>query len=259
VGQRLTIPSSGGGYNPPSSGNSSTYTVQPGDTLWKISQKFGVSVESIKSANGLWSDTLRVGQRLTIPSSGGGYNPPSSGNSSTYTVQPGDTLWKISQKFGVSVESIKSANGLWSNTVAVGQRLNIPTNGGGSQSPPTSGRYTVQEKNLLSRLISAEAKGEPFEGQVAVGGVVLNRVKSSLFPNTIPEVIYQPYQFSPVLDGSINMAPTSSAVRAMESAISGWDPSYGSLYFFNPSKVRPGNYVWSRPVVRTIGNHVFAR
>ncbi len=203
---------------------------------------------------------IRPGQRLVIPTSSGNTE-----GQKIHTVQSGDTLWKLSQRYGVSITAIKSANNYWSDVIRLGQRLIIPTGSvdTGTSQPPSNnggqGGYTAQDKNLLSRLISAESRGEPFEGQVAVGGVVLNRVKSSQFPNTIPGVIYQPYQFSPVLDGSINKPATSSAIRAMEAALTGWDPSYGSLFFYNPTKVRAGNYVWSRPIVRKIGNHVFAK
>ena len=112
--------------------------------------------------------------------------------------------------------------------------------------------------NLLSRLIYAEARGEPYTGQVAIGGVVLNRVKSSSFPNTIAGVIYQSGAFSVVNDGQINLSPNQTAISAARDALNGWDPSYGSIYYFNP-KTATSAWIWSRPVVVTIGNHRFCK
>ena len=112
--------------------------------------------------------------------------------------------------------------------------------------------------NLLSRLIYAEARGEPYTGQVAVGAVVLNRVKSSSFPNTISGVIYQSGAFSVVNDGQINLTPNETARKAAQDALNGWDPSYGSLYYFNPNTAT-SSWIWSRPHTVTIGNHRFCK
>ncbi|MDD2233372.1 MAG: spore cortex-lytic enzyme [Desulfitobacteriaceae bacterium] len=112
--------------------------------------------------------------------------------------------------------------------------------------------------NLLARLVNAEARGEPYWGQVAVAAVVLNRMKDPAFPKTISEIIYQPLAFSGVADGQINLQPQSSAIKAANEAISGVDPSHGALYFFNPAKTS-NRFIWSRPQLITIGNHIFAR
>lgn len=114
------------------------------------------------------------------------------------------------------------------------------------------------ELNLLARLIAAEAGNEPYEGQVAVGAVVLNRVRSPLFPSTISGVIYEPWAFESVSNGLIwqvtNLAgPTSAAADALN----GWDPSYGALFFWNPYKP-VGGWIWTRPIITQIGNHIFA-
>lgn len=122
----------------------------------------------------------------------------------------------------------------------------------------TSVGYKNSDITLLARLVSAEAKGEPYKGQVAVAAVVLNRIKSSEFPNTIPDVIYQPGAFSPVADGSIWNEPVSSAIRATNEALNGTDPAYGALFFFNPAKTS-NRYIWSRPQIITIGRHIFCR
>lgn len=125
--------------------------------------------------------------------------------------------------------------------------------GGSSQ---VSG-YSSSDVKLLARLIYAEARGESYQGQVAVGAVVLNRVKSSSFPNTISGVIYQPYAFTCVNDGQINLSPNTTAMNAARDAMNGWDPTYGCLYYYNP-KVATSSWIYSRPTVVTIGNHVFA-
>lgn len=112
--------------------------------------------------------------------------------------------------------------------------------------------------NLLARVIEAEAQGEPFEGQVAVAAVILNRVEHPGFPNTIPGVIYQPHAFESVTNGLIwRRNPSETAYRAAQGALNGWDPTYGSIFFWNPSKP-VSSWIWSRPIVVRIGNHVFA-
>ncbi len=110
---------------------------------------------------------------------------------------------------------------------------------------------------LLAKCIYAEARGEPYAGQVAIGAVVLNRVASSKFPNTISGVIYQPYAFTAVSDGQINLEPNQSAYNAARDALNGWDPTYGALYYYNP-KTATSSWIWSRTVLVTIGNHKFA-
>jgi N-acetylmuramoyl-L-alanine amidase len=111
---------------------------------------------------------------------------------------------------------------------------------------------------LLARLISAEARGEPYSGQVAVGAVVLNRVKSSSFPNSVSGVIFQRGAFSAVDDGQINLTPNDSALKAAKDAMNGWDPTGGCLYYYNPDKTS-NRWIRSRPVVLRIGRHVFCK
>ncbi len=112
--------------------------------------------------------------------------------------------------------------------------------------------------NLLARLVYAEARGEPYTGQVAVASVVLNRVKSSSFPNSVSGVIYQSGAFSVVNDGQINLTPNETAKKAAQDAINGWDPSYGAIYYFNPNTATSA-WIWSRPVTVVIGNHRFCK
>ncbi len=109
---------------------------------------------------------------------------------------------------------------------------------------------------LLARLISAEARGEPYVGQVAVGAVVLNRVRHPSFPNTIPGVIYQSGAFSCITDGQFNQPVAESAYRAADDALNGWDPTGGAIYYFNPHTATSA-WIWSRPLILTIGKHRF--
>lgn len=112
--------------------------------------------------------------------------------------------------------------------------------------------------NLLSRVIYGEARGEPYTGQVAVGAVVMNRVRSSSFPNTISGVVYQSGAFDVVRDGQINLTPDSTARKAAQDALNGWDPSYGAIYYFNPATAT-NKWIWSRPMTITIGKHRFCK
>jgi N-acetylmuramoyl-L-alanine amidase len=119
-------------------------------------------------------------------------------------------------------------------------------------------RLDQREMYLLAQTISSEAKGEPYEGQVAVGAVILNRVKSPKFPNTIAGVVYQKGQFEPVMNGTIYQSPSPSAVKAAQDAVNGWDPSAGALYFYNPQKSTSA-WIFTRPIITRIGNHVFTK
>ncbi len=128
----------------------------------------------------------------------------------------------------------------------------------GSSSSSGSSTNNSSNVNLLARAIYGEARGEPYTGQVAVGAVIMNRVKSSKFPNTIAGVIYQSGAFDAVSDGQINLNPDSTAKKAAQDALNGWDPSYGAIYYFNPSTAT-NKWIWSRPMTVTIGNHRFCK
>lgn len=116
---------------------------------------------------------------------------------------------------------------------------------------------TNSDLYLLAKLVYAESRGEPYTGQVAVAAVVLNRVDSANFPNTIQGVIYEPWAFSCLYDGQFNLEPNSSAYQAAQDAMNGWDPSYGSLYYYNPATAT-SSWIFTRTTVVTIGSHVFA-
>ena len=111
--------------------------------------------------------------------------------------------------------------------------------------------------DLLAKVISAEARGEPYSGQVAVGAVILNRVNHPSFPNTIAGVVYQAGAFDAVYDGQINLTPDSDSIRAAKDALNGWDPTGGCLYYYNPSTATNG-WIWTRTVQLSIGKHNFA-
>ncbi|PYZ98339.1 peptidoglycan-binding protein [Alteribacter lacisalsi] len=176
--------------------------------------------------------------------------PNNADASSGYTVQSGDTLWGISQKFGITVEELKANNGLADTMIYPGDTL------------VTGEAVRNDEKvDLLSRLVHSEARGEPYEGKVAVAAVVLNRIESGDFPDSMNEVIYETngnsYAFEPVMNGSIYNEPDSESVRAAEEALNGYDPSNGALFFYNPDTAT-SDWVNRLTIDSRIGNHVFA-
>lgn len=169
---------------------------------------------------------------------------------SVYTVKSGDSLYKIGQTNGVPVQIIQSMNHLNSNMIYPGQKLTLPDS------------LSSNDKDLLARLVTAEAKGEPYAGKVAVATVVLNRVDNSNFPSSIRDVIYQiengHYAFSPVANGEINKPADADSKKAVQEALSFRGQGNGSLYFYNP-KTSTSKWIFSRQVTVKIGNHVFAK
>lgn len=165
-------------------------------------------------------------------------------------------------KTSSAVKLFQRRNGLTADGV-VGPRtyaaLGIPT---GSSSQATAATPTAVSASgdidLLARVIQAEAGGEPYTGQVAVGAVILNRVKSPSFPNTLAGVVYQPLAFESVSNGTIYSPASASAIKAATQALNGWDPTYGALFFWNPYKP-VSSWIWSRQIITQIGQHVFAR
>ncbi len=122
----------------------------------------------------------------------------------------------------------------------------------------SSGTVSANDLHLLAKAVYGEARGEPFEGQVAVAAVILNRVRSPLFPNTIAGVIFEPLAFTAVADGQFYLTPNDEAYRAAQLALDGWDPTGGALYYFNPATAT-SPWIWSRPYITTIGKHRFCR
>ena len=151
-------------------------------------------------------------------------------------------------KNGLAVDGIVGAK----TAAALGMTLS------GSSSGSSSGSYSSSDEYLLAKCVYAEARGEPYVGQVAVAAVVLNRVRSASFPNTIAGVIYQPWAFTCVNDGQINLSPDNNAIKAAKDALNGWDPTNGCLYYYNPATAT-SSWIWSRPVMLSIGKHNLAK
>ncbi|NHC41861.1 LysM peptidoglycan-binding domain-containing protein [Bacillus sp. MM2020_1] len=169
----------------------------------------------------------------------------------THKVQSGDTYWKIASKYGVTVNSLLKANNKTSSLLYAGTNLVIPNSS-----------ITAAEKDLMARLVRAEAVGEPYAGKVAVATVILNRVSSPDFPNTVKGVIYERsngyYAFTPVQNGTINRAADTASKKAVNEALAFRGQGNGSVFFYNP-KTAVSKWIYSRPVTITIGNHRFAR
>lgn len=169
-----------------------------------------------------------------------------------YVVKPGDTLSEIAHQYGLGWQYLAEFNDIETpSLMRPGVRLRIPAK-------KYVVNFSAEERDLLAKIIHAEAKGESLEGQIAVGAVVINRVKSDLFPNTIKEVIYQKGQFTPVAKNILPREPQASAIEAAERALSGEDPTGGALFFYNPTISANPEYWKTRPVIKRIGNHNFA-
>ncbi|WP_332632956.1 cell wall hydrolase [Halalkalibacter flavus] len=168
----------------------------------------------------------------------------------THSVVPGDTLYKLGQQYGVSATEIQRANNKSSSIIMVGEKLTIPAS------------ISAAEKDLLARLVLAEAEGEPYAGKVAVATVVLNRVAHKDFPNTVTEVINEVsngyYAFSPVQNGRINRAADSESIRAVNEALAFRGQGAGSLFFYNPT-IATNHWNATRTETIRIGNHVFSK
>ena len=179
----------------------------------------------------------------------------------TYTVKSGDCLSVIAHNYGESLNNLRKANNKWNDFIFPGQVLKVPvtTSSTVQQIKPRAIKYTASDLDMLARLITAESQGEPYNGQVAVGSVVVNRVKSSLFPNSIGAVINQKtngnYEFTPVLNGNINKPATKSAVKAAYEALSGNDPTNNALFFYDG--IVPKALTSPQPVSIVIGNLTF--
>ncbi|MBB6452531.1 N-acetylmuramoyl-L-alanine amidase [Salirhabdus euzebyi] len=169
---------------------------------------------------------------------------------STYKVKPGDSLWKISNNFGISLLSLQQVNNFSGSVIYPNQVLAIPSS------------ISNEEKELMARLVHAEAKGESYAGKVAVATVILNRVDHKEFPNSVKGVIYENvnghYAFSPVKNGAINQAADAEARKAVNEALAFRGLGSGSIYFYNPNTAK-SDWIKTREVTTRIGNHVFAK
>lgn len=178
-----------------------------------------------------------------------------------YKVEKGDTLWSISQITGIEIEDLKKANRLSGDMIRAGEKLFIPID----EKMMKSRRgvsFSKKDFDWLVKIIEAEAGGESFEGKVAVGSVVLNRVLHKDYPNTITGVIFHKvkkvFQFSPVGDGRIyKVVPSKESYGAAQAALKGVDPTLGALFFYNPHTAR-SQWIRTRVVIAEIGRHNFA-
>ena len=160
-------------------------------------------------------------------------------------------------KTKTAVIAFQKKNGLTADGIVgtrTAQALGISLSGTTSSSSSSSASST--DLNLLARVVYGEARGEPYTGQVAVAAVVLNRVRSSSFPNSVAGVVYQSGAFDCVSDGQINLTPNQSAYNAAKDALNGWDPTYGCLFYYNP-RTATSKWMLSRTVKLSIGNHAF--
>ncbi|WP_017416055.1 cell wall hydrolase [Clostridium tunisiense] len=183
-----------------------------------------------------------------------------SAKAATHEVQKGDTLYKISKSYGVTLDSLRETNNKWDNLIIPGEVLEIPgeTSSTDVHKSEASGviPYTEEELQLLGRLIRAEAENQPYTAKIAVGAVVVNRVKSDKFPNNITSVIYEKRQFTPVSNGMINKPATEETLKAAKEALGGNDPTNGALFFFDTSAT--SSWLRSKPQALKVDKMVFA-
>jgi len=243
-----------------SSAFAATYTAVSGDSLYKISQVFNTTVTNLVIDNNLTTTNLDIGQELLVPCN-------------SYIVQKGDTLYLIAKRYNTPLAVLRRANNIYIDYIDIGQELNIPVSKpeasaaslsvaetpkaapivsepkvttstvtevaveAATISETPTATYSASDLDLLSRLIMAEAQGESYNAKVAVGAVVMNRVKSSSFPNTIHDVIYQTIngyvQFTPVSNGWINKPADADSIKAAKEALSGVDTTNGALFYFD--------------------------
>ncbi|WP_078412031.1 cell wall hydrolase [Priestia abyssalis] len=241
------------------------HKVVKGDTLWQLGKEHGVTVDELKKVNHRQNDMIYIGETLTIPNHAG----VQASSPAIHKVATGDTLFSIAKQYRVTVEGLKAANHLQNDTIYIGQTLALGNGSSTSEvqmsqpAPTQSSAISAEDKDLLSRLVEAEAKGEPYQGKVAVAMVVLNRVASPEFPNSIHDVIYQQlenggYQFTPVGNGAIDQPASDESKRAVDEALASQNPANDALYFYNP-EIATNDWVKTQQVTAVIGNHVFAK
>lgn len=207
------------------------YTVQPGDTVYWIAQDYGVPMEALASCNGVW-DLIYPGEVLIIPDSDTAIT--------TYAASAMAGTW---------------ADDAYADTWA--DDAYTDTWADDAYTDTAAAYYTTSgDVDLLARLIYSEARGESYVGQVAVGAVALNRLYSGRFGSTLSEVIFEPWAFTATHDGQFWYTPDSTAYQAAMDALSGWDPTGGATYYFNPATAT-SPWIWSRTITGQIGNHLF--
>ncbi len=173
-----------------------------------------------------------------------------------FDVQTADAVQQYQEEMGLAASGAVEAT-TWASLLGLEHGEETQPVISRAEAAGVSGSNDV---NLLSRLVAAEAEGEPYRGQVAVAAVILNRVKSPKFPNNLSGVVHQPHAFESVTNGLVwRRTPDATAVKAARDAINGYDPTYGCIFFWNPSKPISSKWIWSRSIVARIGKHVFAK
>lgn len=223
------------------------YQAQDGDNLFSIAQKYNTSPDLLKFLNQLQNENITPGQQLivAVPQKQT-LNIKLSPVNQTSDTQTLFTQFPTKQT-PVNQSSIKKTS-----------QSAIPYNANSRTIDPSIKNYTKQDLDILAHVVYGEARGESFKGQVAVASVVLNRTKSPLFSSTISGVVFQPFAYTAVNDGQYNLTPDNTAYAAAKEALRGDDPTNGALYYWNPTTAT-SKWVWSRTIIGTIGNHVFAK
>ena len=223
------------------------YTVVLNDSLYKVSLLFKTPLNTIISDNNLKTDKIYPGQTLYLPAE-------------LYTIKSGDSMFLIAQRNGIPLSSLRQANNKWNNLIYPGQQLILPGVQPTSKSQ-TVISYTLDEVDLLARLIQAEAGGETYSAMVGVGGVVVNRVQSPDWPSSISKVINQViggyYQFTPVKNGYINNPANNLAKRAAWDALFGIDLSNNAIFYFDDSSTN--QWMWSKTITARIDSMVYVK
>lgn len=223
---------------------------------------------------GFFTPLLLAALFVLLGANGATAGAPDQGESpenALHTVRAGETMWLIANHYNISLESLIAANpDVTPTLIYPEQKIKLPAGTNAERllaaregrSSTSRWNFSPAEIDLFARLVHSEAAGEPYTGLVAVAASVLNRLQSSIYPNTLSGVIYQVvggyYQYSPVLDGRINLPACQNSYRAVYEAMAGADPSGGALGFYNPRKTS-NQWVRRQPVTRVIGNHVFFR
>lgn len=236
--------------------SAATYTVAASDSLYKISKTFNTTTKNLIDDNSLKCTTIMPGQVLYV-------------SSKTYIVHKGDSLFLIAKKYGIPLLKLISANTMSTSYIVPGQKINIPVgyvtpvftpSATAPKQVKASVSHNAQDVDLLARLITAEASGQPYQAKVAVAAVVLNRTTSGTFKNTIKGVIYETikgyHQFTPVTNGLINKPADADAVKAANAALSGQDPTKGALFYFDNTVTN--KWLLAKPVSIIIDKLIFA-
>ncbi len=275
------------------------YVVQNGDTIYDIAKEYNTTVEHILEYNHIDNASkINIGDELVIKKEADNndknlnlnhslsphndrtenfkldvgrnysvrYNPEQPlpdvnippDKIIQYFVDSGDTLYDLAQSFNTSVGVIMALNNMENSIIRQGQKLKLPILNL-SKRQVLARTISQSDIEIMARTIHGEARGEPYMGQVAVGAVVINRVLSNEFPDTIKGVIYQKNQFTAVSDGQIHYTPNNTAYRAAREALNGVDPTLGSLYYYNPKTAQNKSFFNTRKFVVSIGDHVFAK